>query len=89
MRVSLNTFVQVIIIFMFVGIFGWNLISMKEGLDEEDDMDIDETKEVIDSTTGKKRKMTRLEKKEFEKKRRAEEKANNEDIDERIKSFNK
>jgi hypothetical protein len=89
MRVSLNTFVQVIIILTIVCIFGWNLLSMKEGLTEEDDTPIDETKEIIDSKTGKKRKMTKREKREAQKKRDAEEKANNEDIDERIKSFNK
>ena len=69
-------------------IIGWNLLSIKEGLDEDEDVqEIDEENEIIDSKTGKKRKMTKREKRTAEKIRAKAEKAMNEDIDERVNSY--
>ena len=88
MGLSLNAFIQFVIISTFVFIIGWNLLSIKEGLDEDEDVqEIDEENEIIDSKTGKKRKMTKREKRTAEKIRAKEEKAMNEDIDERVNSY--
>ena len=90
MGLSLNAFIQLVIISTFVFIIGWNLLSIKEGLDEDEDEDvqeIDEENEIIDSKTGKKRKMTKREKRTAEKIRVKEEKAMNKDIDERVNSY--
>ena len=90
MGLSLNAFIQFVIISTFVFIIGWNLLSIKEGLDEDEDEDvqeIDEENEIIDSKTGKKRKMTKREKRTAEKIRVKEEKAMNKDIDERVNSY--
>lgn len=93
MSLSLKALIQFVIIFTFVCIFGWNLLSMKEGLDEEEkekeDEDFDEENEIIDSKTGKKRKLTKREKRAIKRKQDKEQRENNEDIDERVKSFNK
>ena len=88
MGLSLNAFIQFVIISTFVFIIGWNLLSIKEGLDEDEDVqEIDEENEIIDSKTGKKRKMTKREKRTAEKIRVKEEKAMNKDIDERVNSY--
>ena len=88
MGLSLNAFIQLVIISKFMFIIGWNLLSIKEGLDEDEDVqEIDEENEIIDSKTGKKRKMTKREKRTAEKIRAKAEKAMNEDIDERVNSY--
>ncbi len=95
MSLSLKALIQFVIIFTFVCIFGWNLLSMKEGLEgegegeEKEDEDFDEENEIIDSKTGKKRKLTKREKRAIKRKQDEEQRKNNEDIDERVKSFNK
>ena len=93
MSLSLKALIQFLIIFTFVCIFGWNLLSMKEGLEgegeEKEDEDFDEENEIIDSKTGKKRKLTKREKRAIKRKQDKEQRENNEDIDERVKSFNK
>jgi hypothetical protein len=64
---------------------------MKEGLDEEKEKggeDIDEDNEIIDSKTGKKRKLTKREKRAIKRKQDEEQRRINEDMDEREKSFN-
>jgi len=86
MRVSLNTFIKVIVISTFIYILSWNFLSLKEGL--SDDGSFDEATETIDSKTGQKREMTEQEAKDA-KKKRAEEKSSSKDIDERIKYYNK
>jgi hypothetical protein len=94
MRVSLNTFIKVIVISTFIYILSWNFLSLKEGLSLSlkeglsDDGAFDETTETIDSKTGQKREMTEKEAKDA-KKKRAEEKSSSKDIDERIKYYNK
>jgi hypothetical protein len=39
MAVSLNTFAHLAIIFVFVGIFSWNLLDYREGLDGDKNED--------------------------------------------------
>ena len=94
MRVSLNTFVQFIVIFVFIIIFGWNLLSFKEGLIDESNLVTDGSDEIVDKITGKKRKMTDKEKEENDealrkrdKKAEDKQKRNDEDMNERIGSF--
>ena len=100
MSLSLNVLIQFVIIFVFVCIFGWNLLSAKEGIDEgegegeggggggEEDVEIiNEMTEIIDAKTGKKRKMTKREKRAADKKRAKAQKEQNDDMDERFNSY--
>jgi hypothetical protein len=88
MSVSLNTFVQILIISFFIYIFVWNMPQLKEGLEEKKkEVLIDEENEIIDKKTGLKRNLTDEEKVEIREKQKAGEKKSTDDMNERFNSY--
>ena len=88
MSVSLNTFVQILIISFFIYIFVWNMPQLKEGLEEKKkEVLIDEENEIIDKKTGLKRNLTDEEKIAIREKQKAGEQKSSDDMNERFNSY--
>lgn len=69
MAVSLNTFAHLAIIFVFVGIFSWNLLDYREGLDGDKGGDKGEGKPPPEKELSEKEKEELARKEESENKK--------------------
>ncbi len=72
MAVSLNTFAHLAIIFLFIGIFSWNLLDYREGLNEDENEEDENEEDENEDEANPKKKLSEEEKEELARKNESE-----------------